>query len=72
MKAEGVISESVSSLIGFEAYTVPCEKFAFDISDKGGLGETRYTDLDVNEHKNKILEYKDRLFNIQNNEIILL
>jgi hypothetical protein len=53
-------------------YTVPCEKFAFDISDKGGLGETRYTDLDVNEHKNKILEYKDRLFNIQNNEIILL
>jgi hypothetical protein len=52
--------------------TVPCDKFMFDISDKGGLGETRYTDLDVNEHKNKILEYKDRLFNIQNNEIILL
>ena len=44
----------------------------FDISDKGGLGDTRYTTLDVNEHKNKILEYKDRLFNIQNNEIILL
>jgi hypothetical protein len=52
--------------------TVPCDKFMFDISDKGGLGETRYTDLDISEHKNKILEYKDRLFNIQNNEIILL
>ena len=52
--------------------TVPCDKFMFDISDKGGLGDTRYTTLDVNEHKNKILEYKNRLFNIQNNEIILL
>jgi hypothetical protein len=69
----GVNDESyINTYFHFDPpYTVPCDKFMFDISDKGGLGETRYTDLDVNEHKKKILEYKDVLFNIQNNEICL-
>jgi hypothetical protein len=53
-------------------YTVPCEQFAFDISDKGGIGETRRSDLDVNEHKKLLLENKDKLFNINNNIIIWL
>jgi hypothetical protein len=53
-------------------YTVPCDKFVFDISDKGGIGETRNTSLNVDHHKKTLLDNKDRLFNIQNNEIILL
>ena len=53
-------------------YTVPCEQFVFDISDKGGIGETRRSDLDVNEHKKLLLENKDKLFNINNNIIIWL
>jgi hypothetical protein len=53
-------------------YTVPCEHFMFNISDKGGLGDTRYPTLDINDHKKIMLENKDRLFNMQNNEIILL
>jgi hypothetical protein len=50
-------------------YTVPCDKFAFAISDKGGIGETRYTTLDVQEIKNKILELKNELFDIQYNKV---
>jgi len=50
--------------------TVPCEKFAFDISDKGGLGETRNTKLDITNLKKQALEYKDKLFDIQYNKII--
>jgi hypothetical protein len=53
-------------------YTVPTEKFAFDISDKGGIGDTRYPTLDVEDLKRQLLENKDVLFNIQNNKIILL
>ena len=42
--------------------TVPCEKFAFDISHKGGIGETRDTKLDVRDLKtqmriNRYLDY---------------
>lgn len=31
--------------------TVPSDKFMFDISDKGGIGETRNTNLDVERYK---------------------
>jgi len=51
--------------------TVPCEKFVFDISDKGGLGETRNTSLDISDLKKQMLENKNNIFNIQNNKIIL-
>lgn len=50
-------------------YTVPCDKFAFAISDKGGIGETRYTTLDVQEIKDQILELKYELFDIQYNKV---
>jgi hypothetical protein len=50
-------------------YTVPYNKFGFDISDKGGIGETRDTNLDIEQHKLSLLEGKDKLFNIQNNTI---
>ena len=53
-------------------YTVPCENFMFDISDKGGLGETRDTSLNIDHHKKTLLENKDTLFNIQNNTIVWL
>jgi hypothetical protein len=44
----------------------------FDISDKGGLGETRDTSLNIDHHKKTLLENKDTLFNIQNNTIVWL
>lgn len=50
-------------------YTVPCDKFAFDISDKGGIGETRDVKLDVSEIKKQMLIYKNMAFNISNNQI---
>lgn len=53
-------------------YTVPCEKFMFDISDKGGIGETRNVKLNVNEIKNQILSNKDKLFDIRHNTIVWL
>lgn len=53
-------------------FTVPCDKFAFNISDKGGIGETRHPGLDISNHKKILFENKDRLINIQNNEIIIL
>jgi hypothetical protein len=37
-------------------YTVLCDKFAFAISDKGGIGETRYPTLDIEQHKNRIIK----------------
>ena len=52
-------------------YSVPCEKFAFDISDKGGLGETRNTKLDVSILKQQVQKNKYKLFNISNNELVL-
>ena len=49
--------------------TVPCEKFVFDISDKGGLGETRNTKLNVNDLKKIMLDNKDKIFDVRNNKI---
>ena len=51
-------------------YTVPSNKFGFSISDKGGIGETRDTSLDIEQHKLAILEGNDKIFDIQNNTII--
>jgi hypothetical protein len=53
-------------------YTVPCKNFMFDISDKGGLGETRDTSLNIDHYKKTLLKNKDTLFNIQNNTIVWL
>jgi hypothetical protein len=51
-------------------YTVPCDKFAFAISDKGGIGETRYPTLDIEQHKKDIHNNKNKIFDIINNIII--
>ena len=52
--------------------TVRCEDFAFDISHKGGIGETRDTALDVSELKAQMYKYKNEIYEISNNRIILL
>jgi hypothetical protein len=50
--------------------TVPCEDFAFEISHKGGIGETRNTSLDISRLKLEMLDHKEVPFDIINNEII--
>ena len=51
-------------------YTVPSDKFAFAISDKGGIGETRDPALQIDFYKEEILKNKELLFNIQSGKII--
>lgn len=48
---------------------VLCQHFMFDISDKGGLGETRNMNLDISEKKKQLKALKDVFINIANNEI---
>lgn len=50
-------------------YSVPCEKFAFDISHKGGIGETRNTRLDVSHLKEEMLSYKDSVYDVIDGKI---
>lgn len=52
--------------------TVSTENFAFDISDKGGLGETRRVGLDISEHKKELLLHKDKTIEVRNNKIIII
>lgn len=49
--------------------TVKTEEFAFLISDKGGLGETRRVNLDISKFKAEILKNKEDLFDLRNNKI---
>lgn len=51
-------------------YTVLGEKFAFEVSHKGGLGETRDTKLNIDNHKKILLENKNNLIDLINNKII--
>lgn len=52
--------------------TVPCEKFAFEISHKGGLGETRNTKLDINNLLTRMLMHKNETYDIANGDIIVI
>lgn len=49
--------------------TVLNENFMFDISDKGGIGETRSTSLNTEKLKREMLENKDKLYDIRNGKI---
>ena len=49
---------------------VLCTNFAFSISDKGEIGNTRNSNLDVNEIKKELLENKNNDVNIINNKVI--
>lgn len=43
------------------------EEFVFLVSDKGGLPETRNANLDISLIKNKMIKYKNQIYNIKNN-----
>lgn len=49
--------------------TIIGENFPFLVSDKGGIENTRDTKLDINDLKMKILQNKEKLFEIINNKI---
>lgn len=51
---------------------IPVEDFPFEVSDKGGLGETRDTTLDTTELKLTLLQNRGKRFDIQNNQIHFL
>jgi uncharacterized protein YdcH (DUF465 family) len=52
--------------------TVSCANFAFVISDKGGIGETRNTNLDINHLKKEMLLHKDDIYNIVNGKLVVI
>lgn len=51
-------------------FVVPSDKFVFGVSNKGGLGETRDTALDIDALKRLALDNADSLFTIANGKII--
>jgi len=52
-------------------HTILNENFPFLVSDKGGLGETRNTKLDISGAKNEILLNKNNLFEILNGKVVI-
>lgn len=50
--------------------TVPTNEFKFLISDKGGIGETRNINLNINKLKKDLLLYRDKNINIQHGKVI--
>lgn len=49
---------------------IPCNKFKFLVSDKGGIGETRNVKLSIEEYKKTISQNKNKVFDFQNKGII--
>jgi hypothetical protein len=49
--------------------TVLREDFMFDISDKGGIGDSRNVNLDISDLKKKILENKNNLYDFRKGDI---
>ena len=49
--------------------TILCKDFPFIVSDKGGIGETRNTNLDVNSLKADLRKYRDMLIDIKNGKV---
>lgn len=52
--------------------TIPCEKFGFDISHKGGIGETRDTNLNINDLLIKMLFHKNDVYDISNGQVVVI
>lgn len=51
--------------------TVPCDKFEFLISDKGGLEEVvRHPEEDISNMKKELLGHKDQLFNLAHKKLV--
>lgn len=53
-----------------EPTTVSIEDFAFVVSDKGGLGNTRVMNLSIEEHKKNISLNRDQLWDLQFNKLV--
>ena len=53
-------------------YTVSCENFMFDISDKGGLEGTRNPSLNIQPFKDELINEKNKIFDIKYNKITYL
>lgn len=51
---------------------VKCADFKFAISDKGGIGETRRMDLDVQQIKDELLRLKNENIDIKNGKVFEL
>lgn len=51
---------------------VSCEKFVFNVSDKGGLGETRNVKLDINTLLIEMLFNKEKIYDIINSKLITI
>jgi hypothetical protein len=49
---------------------IASNEFKFLISDKGGIGETRSKDLDINHLKNDVLSRKNTIFDIKYGKIV--
>lgn len=45
--------------------TIPTKDFKFIVSDKGGIGDTRVMNLDIDKIKSALLKYKNDYINIQ-------
>lgn len=54
----------------YKPKVVPSDQFAFLISDKGGLGDTRFVTLDIEDKKKIIKENKGKDFDLKNNQLI--
>lgn len=70
----GVNDESFSN--AYFHYNPPekivlCKDFKFLISDKGGIGETRRTNLDISKIKKELRENKDKLVDIQYGKLVV-
>jgi len=50
---------------------VPNDKFEFSVSDKGGIGETRNTSLDIESYKRTVLENPTKVFDIENKIVFI-
>ncbi|NBU33508.1 hypothetical protein EB118_18125 [bacterium] len=51
---------------------VPSDKFAFGVSDKGGIGDTRDMKLQTEKYKQILLTQPDKPFELHNKEILFI
>jgi hypothetical protein len=45
-------------------------EYEFCVSDKGGLEDIRNSSLDISEHKNNLIKYRNSLIRIENGQVL--
>lgn len=53
------------------ALTIYLDKYMFNVSDKGGIGDSRNVNLNLDELKSEMLVNKNNLFDLQNGKLII-